>query len=104
SALRLPAVVMVIAAMSSTLGSAAPAQPQRTVETTLLAASMPVDQVDPRPQRIPQATPSAGPSLASPLPTAVARPVPTPRPIPAPAIDAQEVALVNLDTGRFLWQ
>ena len=105
SALRLPAVVTVIAALSSMLGSAAPPQPSRTVETpTLLAASMPVDQVDPRPPRIPQATPSPGPSRTALLPTAVARPRPTLRPIPAPAIDAQEVVLVNLDTGRFLWQ
>ena len=105
SALRVPAVVMVIAALSSILGSAAPPQPSRTVETpTLLAASMPVDQVDPRPPRIPQATPSAGPSRTALLPTAVARPRPTLRPIPAPAIDAQEVVLVNLDSGRFLWQ
>src|SRR5205823_14474508 len=102
SALRVPAVVMVIAALSSILGSAAPPQPSRTVETpTLLAASMPVDQVDPRPPRIPQATPSPGPSRTALLPTAVARPRPTLRPIPAPAIDAQEVVLVNLDTGRF---
>ena len=105
SALRLPAFVTVIAALSSMLGSAAPPQPSRTVETpTLLAASMPVDQVDPRPPRIPQATPSPGPSRTALLPTAVARPRPTLRPIPAPAIDAQEVVLVNLDTGRFLWQ
>jgi serine-type D-Ala-D-Ala carboxypeptidase (penicillin-binding protein 5/6) len=102
SALRLPAVVIVIAALSSTLGSAVPAQPSRAVETpTLLAASMPVDQVDPRPPRIPQATPSPG---TAPVAAAVARPRPTLRPIPAPAIDAQEVVLVNLDTGRFLWQ
>src|SRR5207302_8629950 len=105
SALRLPAIVMAIAALSSTLGSAAPPQPSRPVDTPrLLAASMPVDQGDPRPRRIPQATPSPGPSPTPPLPAAVARPRPTLRPIPAPAIDAQEVALVNLDTGRFLWQ
>ena len=104
SAHRLPAVVTVIAAVSA-LGSAAPSQPSRTVATpTLLAASMPVDQVDPRPTRIPQATPSPGPSRTAPLAAAVARPRPTLRPIPAPAIDAQEVVLVNLDTGRFLWQ
>jgi D-alanyl-D-alanine carboxypeptidase (penicillin-binding protein 5/6) len=36
-----------------------------------------------------------------PLPT---RPAPTPRPIPPPSINAAEIALVNLDTGRFLWQ
>ncbi|TME82623.1 MAG: D-alanyl-D-alanine carboxypeptidase [Chloroflexi bacterium] len=105
SALRLLVVVMVIAALSSTLGSAAPAPPSRTVATPrLLAASTPVDQVDPRPPRILQATRSPGPSPIPPLPAAVARPRPTLRPIPTPAIDAQEVALVNLDTGRFLWQ
>ena len=105
SVFRLPAVVMVIAALSSTLGSAAPPQPSRTVETpTLLGASMPVDQVDPRPARTPQATPSPGPSRTAPVPAAVARLRPTLRPIPAPVIDAQEVVLVNLDTGRFLWQ
>ena len=105
SALRLPVVVMVIAALSSTLGSAAPVPPSRTVATPrLLAASTPVDQVDPRPPRIPQATPSAGPSRTALLPAAAARPRPSLRPIPAPAIDAQEVVLVNLDTGRILWQ
>src|SRR5712691_11242021 len=107
SALRLTAVVIVTGALSSTLGSAAPAQPPRTIETpTLTAASAPVDQADPRPERIPPVTPSPVPvpTPVAPLPTAVARPGPTPRPIPAPAIDAQEVALVNLDTGRFLWQ
>src|SRR5712691_3939734 len=101
SALRLTAVVIVTGALSSMLGSAAPAQPP-----TLMAASVPVDQADPRPERIPPVTPSPVPvpTPVAPLPTAVARPGPTPRPIPAPAIDAQEVALVNLDTGRFLWQ
>src|SRR3989442_11002195 len=104
-AIRLPVVVMVIAALSSTLGSAAPAPPSRTVATPrLLAASTPVDQVDPRPPRILQGPPSPGPSPIPPLPAAFARPRPTMRPIPTPAIDAQEVALVNLDTGRFLWQ
>src|SRR5205823_14287780 len=105
SVFRLPAVVMVIAALSSTLGSAAPPQPSRTVETpTRLGASMPVDQVDPRPARTPQATPSPGPSRTAPVPAAVARLRPTLRPIPAPVIDARAVVLVNLATGRFLWQ
>jgi D-alanyl-D-alanine carboxypeptidase len=34
----------------------------------------------------------------------MARPAATMRPIPVPAIDVHEVALLNLDTGRFLWQ
>jgi D-alanyl-D-alanine carboxypeptidase len=96
---------MVTGALGSALGSAAPAQPPARVATpALLAASLPVDQVDPRPERIPQTAPSPTPSATSPLPSTVARSVPTLRAIPAPAIDAQEVALVNLDTGRFLWQ
>ncbi len=105
SAARLTAVVIVIAALSSTLGSAAPAPPSRTIESpTLLAASMPVDQIEPRPERIPPPTPTPVPPPAPPRPTDVARPAPTSRAIPVPAIDAPEVTLVNLDTGRFLWQ
>ena len=65
---------------------------------------MPADQVDPRPERIPPARPLPVPTAAPPLPSAVARPAMTPRPISAPSIDAQAVTLVNLDTGRFLWQ
>ena len=104
SPLRLTAIAIVTAGFS-TLGSAAPAQPARTIDTTsLVAAAMPVDQIDPRPQRIPPATPSPLASAVPPRPAAVARPAATPRPIPAPLIDAQAVALVNLDTGRFLWQ
>src|ERR1700694_176066 len=105
SALRLTAIVIVTGALSSTLVWAAPMQPPRTIETpTLLAASMPADQVDPRPERIPPATPSPVPSAVPPPVTVVARPAPTLRPISAPAIDAQGVTLVNLDTGRLLWQ
>jgi serine-type D-Ala-D-Ala carboxypeptidase (penicillin-binding protein 5/6) len=105
SARRLTAVVIVTGALSSTLGSAAPAQPARTMQrATLVAASMPVDHIDPRPERIPPATPSPVPSPVRALPTAVARPAATLRPIPPPAVGAQEVILVNLDSGRFLWQ
>jgi D-alanyl-D-alanine carboxypeptidase (penicillin-binding protein 5/6) len=106
SSLRLAAVALVTGALSSTLVSAAPAHPPRTIETpALVAAAMPVDQVDRRPERIPSVRPLPMPAPAiTPLLTRVARPAPTLRPIPVPAIDAQEVALVNLDTGRFLWQ
>jgi serine-type D-Ala-D-Ala carboxypeptidase (penicillin-binding protein 5/6) len=100
--------MVVTGALSSMLGSGAPPQPPRAIETpTLLAASLRVDDLDPQWDRIPPATPSPLPSLlptASPAPIAAARPRATPRPIPVPAIDAQEVALVNLDNGRFLWQ
>jgi D-alanyl-D-alanine carboxypeptidase len=97
-------MVIVIGSLS-TLGSAAAVQMPRTIDTTsLVAAGMPVDQIDPRPERIPPATPSPMASPVPALPTAVARPAATPRPIPVPVIDAQAVVLVNLDTGRFLWQ
>jgi serine-type D-Ala-D-Ala carboxypeptidase (penicillin-binding protein 5/6) len=108
SALRLTAVFMATGALSSTLGSAAPPQPLRASETPiLLTASMPVDEIDPRPERIrlprPSPVPSPTPTAAR-VATAAARPAATVRPIPAPVVDAQEVALINLDTGRFLWQ
>src|SRR2546421_6933260 len=104
STVRLTAVALVIAA-TSTLGSAAADQSPRTLGATSLAATpMPVDQIDPRPERIPPATPSVLASAATRVPTVLARPAATLRPIPVPVIDAQAVALVNLDTGRFLWQ
>lgn len=108
SFVRMATVFLATGALSSMLGSAAPPQPARAGGTaTLLTASMPVGQVDNRPDRIPRATPSPVRSprpRAAPIATAVARPAATLRPIPAPVVDAQEVALVNLDTGRFLWQ
>jgi len=57
STLRLTAVAIVTGALS-TLGSTAPASP-RTIDTTsLVAAAIPVDPIDRRPERIPPATPS----------------------------------------------
>jgi D-alanyl-D-alanine carboxypeptidase len=70
-----------------------------------MAAAVPSDEPDPRPARIRLTIPSPSPSPPPTAPTTiVAGAVPTVRPIPLPAVDAQEVALVNLDTGRFLWQ
>jgi D-alanyl-D-alanine carboxypeptidase len=104
STLRLTAVAVVIGA-TSTLGSVAAEQPPRTMSATSLAATpTPVDQIYPRPERIPPATASPPASSATLVPTVVARPAATPRPIPLPVVEAQAVALVNLDTGRFLWQ
>jgi D-alanyl-D-alanine carboxypeptidase len=68
-----------------------------------LIAAVPSDQPDPRPERIRLVAPSPVPTLTVP-PTAMAPPTPTVRPIPVPALDAAEVALINLDNGRFLWQ
>ena len=63
----------------------------------------------PDPGESPRATPtpSASPTgaLATVRPLVVRpRPIPTLPPIPPPAIQAQEIALLNLDTGRFIWQ
>jgi len=104
STVRLTAVAIIISA-TSTLGSAAEAQPPRPLGATSLAAmAMPVDQIDPRPERIPAATASPVASPTTSLPTVVGRPAATLQPIAAPVIDAQALVLVNLDTGRFLWQ
>jgi D-alanyl-D-alanine carboxypeptidase (penicillin-binding protein 5/6) len=107
-ALRLTAVLMATGALGGTLASASPPQPARASETaTLVGASRPVYVMDPRPERIRLPRPSPTPSpaaTAARVATAAARPAATLRPIPAPVVDAREVALVNLDTGRFLWQ
>ncbi len=104
--LRLTAVFLATSALGSTLGSASP--PRLAAAGAIqvpMAVAVPSDEPDPRPAPLHLAVPSPSPS---PAPTAastiVARAVPTLRPIPLPAVDAQEVALVNLDTGRFLWQ
>jgi serine-type D-Ala-D-Ala carboxypeptidase (penicillin-binding protein 5/6) len=104
--LRLTAVFLATGALSSTLVSASPPQPAAAITIHMpLAAWVPMDDTDPRPERIRLATPSPTLSaMPAPAPTAAARPAATIRPIPVPAIDAQEVALINLDTGRFLWQ
>jgi D-alanyl-D-alanine carboxypeptidase len=99
------ALFLATGALSSSLGSTSPPAPAGAGHT-LLAAAVPFDEMDPRPLRIHLTTPVPAPS---PMPTAapaaaVARPAPTIRPIPVPAIEAHEVALINLDTGRFLWQ
>jgi len=110
--LRLAAVFMATGALSSTLVSAAPAQPARaSAAPTVVTLSTPLEATDVRPDRILHPTPSHVPApTPTPTPTpaprtsVVSRPAASPRPIPIPVIDAQEVALVNLDTGRFLWQ
>jgi serine-type D-Ala-D-Ala carboxypeptidase (penicillin-binding protein 5/6) len=105
--LRLTAVLLATGALSSTLVSASPAQPAAAITIHMpLSAAAPSDELDPRPVRIHLPTQSLLPAptaTAVPL-TAGVRPAPTIRPIPVPAIDAHEVAIINLDTGRFLWQ
>jgi len=98
--------LVLMGALAGTLASAAAPQPARATATSgLLAAAVPIQDLGRRPERVripPTPAPSATPA-PSPRP-ALPRPAATARPIPPPAVDAQEVALVNLDTGRFLWQ
>jgi D-alanyl-D-alanine carboxypeptidase len=100
--IRLTAVFLATGAVSSSLSSASPPTTVSARRATLIAA-VPSDQPDPRPERIRLVAPSPVPTLTVP-PTAMAPPTPTVRPIPVPALDAAEVALINLDNGRFLWQ
>src|SRR5438128_7567457 len=108
SVLQLTAVLFATGALSSALGSAAPPYPASASEPpTGLTAAIPGVTLDRRPDRMLVATPTPLPSPARtvvPPPTRSPRPAATLRPIPAPVIAAQEVALFNLDTGRFLWQ
>ena len=108
--LRLAIVLVATGMLGSTLASAAAPQPIRRITVPVLAAVLaPVEAVERRPERflVPPPTPTMTPALApSPRPVqpAATRAAVGPRPIPPPLIDAEEVALVNLDTGRFLWQ
>ena len=103
---RLLILFLAIGALASTVGSAAPPQPA-AAGTRLVSSATVVDAPDRRPDRSQfRASPTSTPT---PVATSTPRPAPqrptaTLHPIPVPAIDAQEVALVNLDTGRFLWQ
>lgn len=105
--LRFMASVLAAGALGSTLGSASPHQPDAATAMPIsLTVAVPYDSPEPRPVRIHLATPSPSPP-PSPTPAATRTVAPAPpnlRPIPLPAIEAQEVALINLDTGRFLWQ
>src|SRR5947208_14900789 len=107
SVLHLTAVLVAIGALSSGLGSAAPRyQAIASEPPTGLTAAIPEVMLGPRPDRVPVSTPTPMPSPAGtvkPLPTRMPRPAATLRPLPVPVIAAQEVTLVNLDTGRFLW-
>src|SRR6267378_1462316 len=100
--IRLTAVFLATGALGSSLGSASPPTTARASHVSLTAA-VPSDEPDPRPERI-HLTPTPSPTPTGPPASVAARPVATVRPVPVPAIDAHEVALINLDTGRFLWQ
>jgi len=100
--IRVTALLLATGALGSSLGSASPPTTARASHVSLIAA-LPSDEPDPRPKRI-HLTATPSPTPTAPTASVAARPVATVRPIPVPAIDAHEVALINLDTGRFLWQ
>src|SRR5436305_13108915 len=108
SFVRLVAVLLAVGGLCGSLTSAAPFASTGPVSPPrLVAAAMPLEEVDQTPRHL-RLVPSATP-IPSPTPTAspqkkvaVARPLATARPIPVPAIDAQEIVLLNLDPGRFL--
>src|SRR5256714_7280734 len=108
SILHLTAVLVAIGALSSALGSAAPPhQASASEPPTGLTAAIPEITLGPRPDRVPVSTPKPVPSAVrtvTPLPTRMPLPAAPLRPLPVPVIAAQEVTLVNLDTGRFLWR
>ena len=109
---RLIALLLVSGCLGAGLASVAPARlAQATDASLLVAASLPPYDAEPMPEPFhvraqPVATPIPTPTpTTSAAPVAVVpRSVATVRPIPVPAIDAQEIVIVNLDTGRFLWQ
>ena len=112
SAMRLIALLLVSGCLCAGLASVGPARlAQATDASLLLAASLPPYNAAPMPEPFhvraqPVATPSPAPvptPSAAPI-AVVPRSLSTVRPIPVPAIDAQEVVILNLDTGRFLWQ
>jgi serine-type D-Ala-D-Ala carboxypeptidase (penicillin-binding protein 5/6) len=104
---RLTGFLVASAALGVGLASAAvPPSPARPVLAGLIAAALPLEQPDPRPVHARGFTPAAPAVTPAPTPLArvSSRPLVVPRPIPPPTIDAQAVALVNLDNGRLLWQ
>jgi serine-type D-Ala-D-Ala carboxypeptidase (penicillin-binding protein 5/6) len=113
---RFTRLVVLLAAggLSTIVSSAAPFQPVRAMQTpaapvVALTIDSGVKTLDLDAVRLHAlATPAPTPApTAAPTPRpapSVARPAASARPIPPPAVDAQEIALVNLDTGRFLWQ
>ena len=105
-------VFLVAAGLSTMVSSGAPFQAVRAMQARAVVvqeAGADTQELDAMRLRAlvtptPIATPSPTPApTPSPAPTVV-RLAATARPIPLPAVDAQEIALMNLDTGRFLWQ
>lgn len=112
SPVRLIAVLLVAGCLCASLPSVAPTRVARATDApALVAASLPLEDGQARPDRVhfnpvpaPTPSPSATPTPSRMAITVVPRPLATVRPIAVPAIDAQEVVIFNLDSGRFLWQ
>src|SRR5205823_7422787 len=102
--------MLIAAGACSALASAGPIQPVEAVQPPdEIAAVTDLGPLEPRPPRLhlppdPTPSPTPAPTMAAPATAPVRVAVAAARAIPLPVIDAQEIALVNLDTGRFLWQ
>lgn len=107
---RLVAVLLAAGGLGSVSSSAAPLQVARAMQPPALpSVAVEADTPELNAMRLralvtpsPSPTPAPAPT-ATPKP-AVLRPAATARPSPPPDVEAQEIALVNLDSGRFLWQ
>src|SRR5438874_12458477 len=107
SILHLTAVLVAIGALSSALGSAAPPyQASASEPPTGLTAAIPEITLGPRPDRVPVSTPTPVPSPVrtdTPLATRMPRHAAKLRQLPVTVIAAQEMPIINFDTGRFIW-
>ena len=112
SFVRLVVGLLVAGCLCAGLASVAPVRIVRATDApTLVVAPLAPRDTDSaaerfrlRPTPVATPTPSAAPTTVPSLTALAPRIVATLRPIPIPAIDAQEVVIFNLDSGRFLWQ
>ncbi|HEX3629417.1 MAG TPA: hypothetical protein VHW91_03025, partial [Candidatus Dormibacteraeota bacterium] len=106
---RMVALLLVAGGVCLGLPSATPLPVLGAIQPRPVAATGPIFAlIDPKPLRLaPTPSPTPSPSSVPVAPRLSPTKAPTvgvgPRPIP-PVIDAQELALVSLDTGRFLYQ
>jgi D-alanyl-D-alanine carboxypeptidase len=111
---RIVIFLLLAAGVGGLIASAAPLQLAQAVQPTSVPsaltalAPMETEHALVRLHLIPTGSPSPTPTpkpTPSPSPKPVlGRPLQAVPPITPPTIDAAEIALVNLDTGRFIWQ
>ena len=105
---RLLGAFLVTGALSSTLVSVAPARLATATDWNQVGTASQSQSREPTAQVLRHLLPPPAPPVVSPAPapsrTAAPRPRPSLPPIPLPSVEAQEIALYNLDTGRFIWQ